>query len=742
MRILYTILLILLTAVVSTLAVFQAVDGNLARITGIYRFREGMPLFSRESIQKLHDVCWMRIADLHDKIECVRDSHGVWWIESPFRDRMNPDAVQAILNFTANANVVSSLERNDETRKYMREYGVETSPIHITLKVPQGENGDLTTVARYTLGNTSPWLAETKDNEALIPTTYLRTNFYGRDKRVHVVSGNILSNFKNGLTELRDPRPLLFDPEQLSEITINTEEQNTVLCRTSNESWSLLSPVITSADPEKVNQLISGLKRLTAIRVEDPDAVSLPSKPRVSIKLKGSWGDEALELNLYPPFRKENGDQMLCYATVGNRDAVFTLQADRRVLRKGSYANLINAVCDLPVLPEKSMAQVRMQNSTTYTNELPLSLEQLRSLQFADVDPADVARIALRTSDPSNGSIRLMLIPGDKDSQVGDIWVYAPAGGSFSKAESPAVLRFLNGLSNIPVHEVVADAAPGANMESLKHLYGLNEPRYILYILPKPCVVRATLFGHDLPLVKDRSPRIFLIRRYPDPSTGRMAWFGMEEGSNSICRLSTKFTRLLALRPEKWKDRQVMTFPISSVRKLTLGFRQAPLELDYDYIEETWKGKINGEDITPNVNPHRATNYVRNLLKLKVDQWLEHNDTEAITALQNPVFTVKLDLEITDYSDAETSVVEQQRQENMSGSPEDLLDESDDIDRQLRELALADRKTHRETRTLEISPSQGDSDKPFFYGRITETGELFILSFDDAQGLAGDIIDM
>ena len=739
MRIFYTILLALLAVAITTLAGFLAVDGNLARITGIYRFSAGMPLFSGESISRLQDVCWMRIADMHDKIECSREADGSWWIHSPFHDRMNPAAVQAILNFTAQATVVSSLERNDETKKYMREYGVETTPIHITLKAAQGGKDDLTTLARYTLGNTSPWLAEQKDSDALLPTTYLRTSFYGRDKRVHVVSGNILSHFKNGLTALRDPRPLLFLPEQLNEISIQTEEQKLRLQRRDNENWSILSPVITAADADKVNQLIGGLQNLTAVRVEEPDMVELPKQHQVRISLSGSWGEKPLELTLYPAFRKENGDQLLCYATVDNRNAVFTLQADRRVVRKGSYANLINAVCDLPV---KALAQVRVRNSTTYTNELPLTPEQLRSLQFADVDPADVSRIALRTSDPANGSIRLMLLPGDKDSQVGDIWLYAPAGGRFSKAEGTAVAKFLNAMSNIPVLEVVADAAPGENMEPLKHLYGLHEPRYIIYILPKPCVVRATLFGHDLPLVKDRSPRVFLIRRHPDPSTGRMAWFGMEEGSNSICRLSTKFTRLLALRPEKWKERQLMQFPISAVRKLTLGFQKAPLELDYNYIEETWHGSINGEDVTPRVNPHRATHYVRNLLKLKVDQWLEHNDADALAALRHPVFSVKLEMEITDYSDAEASVVEQQQQDSVSGTPEQMLEETDDIDVQLRELALTERKTHKETRTLEISPSQGDSNKPFFYGRIAETGELFILSFDDAQGLAGDIIDM
>ncbi|MBQ8517280.1 MAG: DUF4340 domain-containing protein [Akkermansia sp.] len=741
MRIIYTIALALLAAAITVLAVFQTVDGNLSRITGIYRFRDGMPLFPGENTNRLHDVSWMRIADLHDKIECERDAMGVWWIRQPFVDRMAPSAVQAILDFTANAKVVSSLERNEETKKYMREYGVETSPIHITLKVPQGGKDDFTTVARYTMGNTSPWLSEVEDSDALIPTTYLRTNFYGRDKRVHVVSGNILNHFKNGLMSLRDPRPLLFEQEQLHEITLSGAEQVLQLKRTGTESWSILTPVITAADSEKVNRLIQGLKNLTAVRVEDPDAVKLPEKPQLLIRLMVNGYDKPIELALYPPFRKEAGDQLLCYATVNDRQAVFTLQADRKVLRKGSYSNLINAICDLPVLPDKALAQVRLQNSTTYTNELPLSLEQLRSLQFANVDAADVSRVVLRTSNAVNGAIRLMMVPGDKDSQVGDTWLYAASGEPFRTADSATVLRFLKGLSEIPVQEVVADAAPGDDMGPLKHLYGLHEPRYIIYVLPRPCVVRATLFGHDLPLVKDRSPRIFIVRRHPDPNTGRMAWFGMEEGSNSICRLSTKFTRLLALRPEKWKNRQVLSFPISAVRKLTLGFQQAPLELEFDYIDESWKGCINGEDVTPRVNPHRATHYIRNLLKLKVNQWLEYNDAEALAALQNPVFSVRLELAITDYSDAETSVVEQQN-DSENGSPEDMLTETDEFDRHLRELALTERKTRKETRTLEISPAQGDSNKPFFYGRITETGELFILSFEDAQGLAGDIIDM
>ena len=60
----------------------------------------------------------------------------------------------------------------------------------------------------------------------------------------------------------------------------------------------------------------------------------------------------------------------------------------------------------------------------------------------------------------------------------------------------------------------------------------------------------------------------------------------------------------------------------------------------------------------------------------------------------------------------------------------------------LRSLATMERKTHAVTRTLQIAPAAYDSDRPFFYGRVLETGQLFILPFEDAQSLAGDILDM
>ena len=727
------------------MATFLAIDGNLARITGWYRFEPGMPLFSQENIAQLDDVCWMRIQDLHDEIVCAKDEEGTWWIIHPFKDRLAPSVQQAIFSFTANARLVDTLPLNNITRANMREFGVETSPYRITLKRPEGKN-NLSTVAKYTLGSASPWLADAGDGETLFPTTYLRTNFYGRDKRIHVVSGNILSIFKDGLEALRDPSPFQFTPEQLRKISIQTSQNGASelnLQRISAESaWSISSPILTSADEDKVTQLVNNLLSLKAVRVEDAIETKLAEPPQITIRLEGEWGEKALEMKIYEVFTQQGDDQKYCHATVNNRPVVFTLFASPREQHSGSYARLIKAICELPVLPRKSMAQVRMTSQQVSVSQMPLSLAQLRSMRFTELDTRDVSAFSLRTT-RGRGAVRCQLIPGDEESKVEDTWMFATPGKRFEKAEGTAAINFLNALSGIPVEEVVADSAPGREMGTLLTQFGLDNPDYILTVQPRPCTLRATLFGYDLPMVKDRRPRQFAIRRYADSGSGRQAWFGTELGSNSICKLSTKFTRLLSLRAEKWKDRNLLEFPISAVRRITLDYQQAPLVLDYEYMGETWSGTLKGEDITPRINPHRAGYYLRRLQKLKVAQWLDPEDEDALARLNTPAFSVRLDLELTDYSDAEETIVEQDETAGqITDTPEGMLQETGSDADILRSLATMERKTIAQTRTLQIAPASYDSDKPFFYGRVVETGQLFILSFEDAQSLAGDFLDM
>ncbi len=756
-RIIPTLLLGSLAGLSVTAAAFLAIDGNLARLTGWYRYEVGMPLFSEENTNQLGAVNWMRISDLHDRIECARESDGTWWITSPFHDRMSPVAAQAIFSFTAKARVIDTLPLNSTTRGSLREFGVESSPHTITLKVPSGDK-DMSTIARYTLGSASPWLADGGDGETLLPTTYLRTDFYGRDKRIHVVSGNILSIFKDGLSALRDPHPLLFDSESVLGISLSGPSvklpvgaEAISLSRLSAESpWNLSAPTPAAAEQDNVDTLISRLASLEAIRVDEPEEVGPLGEPELTISLTGTWGEEAKVLHLYRPFLSPVDDQQLCYATVSDRKAVFTLQVEPRVRRRGSYARIVNATCSLPVLPEKVLAELKTGMGSVYTGDLPTSMEKLRSMRFADIDTKDVGRVSLRSRFDAH-PVRLILIPGDAENQVEDTWMFSAAGTRYAEAETEVVRQFLSGLSEIPVEEILEDIPPGGDVLAVMQKYGLTDPDYVLSVLPRPCALRAVLFGVDLPLVRDRSPRSFYIKRYRHPETGRGQWVGMEVGGSSICRLSTRLTRRFSMQPERWKKRNIANFPISALRRLTLGFQEAPLVLDYDYIGESWSGSIKGEDVTPRINPHRAEYYVRQLQKVRAAQWLDREDEHALNALKRPVFSVKLELELTDYSDVDAVTIDSPVDVNESelqaagGEHEEVVKEllsgSGEIDEQMRRMALSERKTHKQTITFEIAPTNNLGDHPHFYGRIVETGELFMLNFADAQGLAGNILD-
>lgn len=741
-----TILLALLALLSVTAAVFLSIDGSLARLTGWYHFRPGMSLFPEENLKRLKHVSWMRIRDLHDTIECERADDGTWWICHPFRDRMAPSAAQLILSFTAQAHLVDTLPLNRTTRTSLREFGVETSPHTITLKVPTGDGDDMTTVARYTLGSASPWLADAEDGEHVLPTTYLRTDFYGRDKRIHVVSGNILSIFRNGLQGLRDPRPLSLDADSLLSLSIQKAgSQPLLISRMSAQSpWNISRPTLCEANQEQVDALIDKLSRLKAIRIDDAAAVSLPQEPVVSLLLSYDSGASA-KLCFYEPFSSPSDGQKICYATVSDRPVVFTLAVEPKLKRGGSYATIVKNVLSMPVLPAATLARLQASMDSVYTSELPLQLSELRSQHFSNIEMRDIDKVFMR-SRYAPYPVRLLRIPGDAESQVEDVWMYSAGGRKYSEADTEVVTQFLNSMSSIPVTGFVKDIGPDDDAESEIRKYGLNRPDYTLVLQPRECAARAVLYGIDMPLVKDRAPRTFFIKRQRDEKESY--WVGMEQNTSSIYRLSPKMTRLFSFFPEAWKKRSLVEFPISALRSLTLNFQQVPLVLHYDYIGESWTGELGEEDITPRINPHRTNYYVRHLQRIRVMQWLSPDDEDALAALQQPLFSVKLDLELTDYSDVDQLVLNQKEEDidAESGSRMDMvqkmLSESDDeTDLAFRKMAMGEKKTEKKTLTLEIAISDTRAKKPFFYGRIRETGELFILSYDDAQSLGGRLLD-
>ncbi len=749
---LLTIFLLILALLGVAASVLLFVDGSLARLTGWYHFQPGMSLFPPENLNHMDEVSWMRISDLHDTIECKRTDDGTWWVMTPFRDRMAPEAVEAILSFAVQARLVDTLPLNRTTRASMREFGVETSPHTITLKKNVGKH-DMTTLARFTLGSASPWLSDAGDGEHLLPTTYLRTDFYGRDKRIHVVSGNILSIFRNGLQGLRDAHPLHIKSDSVLEIEVlrhdepESSAKKLKMTRASAQShWSIVSPTLTEADEEKAEMLLALLDRLRAVRIEEVGDVRLPPEPMLTLTLTLENGEKE-ELRVYKPFSSSSDGQQLCYATTADRPVVFTLPVEPRMHRSGGYAKLVNEILSLPVLPASVQTQVQNSINWVYWDDLPITLSDLRSKRFSHIAQKDIDKVLVR-SVFSPYPLILRLIPGDQEGQTKDVWMFSVAGRPFEEADEEVVSTFLNGLGSIPVLDFLHDLKPDDSPLESERKFGLMQPDYLMLVQPRECAVRAVLFGEDLPLVRDRAPRIFRMKR--QRAGNDIYWAGMEQNTFCVYKLSPKLMKLFSFSPESWRKRNLTQFPISALRTLSLHYMKTPLVLHYDYIGEEWTGTLGTEDVTPRINPHRTNHFVHHLQQMRVRSWLPKTDEDALAALKDPVFTIQLQLEITDYSDLESIVMDAAQQGDAASDRlipptmeevRDMLTEKNETDAAFRKIATGERKVEKRSVTIEVAPSDSSDKKPIFYGRIRENGRLFTLSYEDAQSLDGQLLD-
>ena len=764
----------LLAAILITASVFLTIDGNLSRLTGWYRVSPGMPLFTNEHVAELKNVCWIRLKEPDDIIECVKEEDGTWWIVKPYRDKLNPEVVERLLMYTASATIVDTLEMDEELESNMRDFGFDSDYCEVTLKVPSGD--DLTTAARFTLGKPAPWVDITEEGKENA-TTYLRTNFYGSDDRVHVVSGkddisggNITSLFASGVKNLRDPAPLRFEPNALTEILITPTGEPTIkLHRADDKSpWMLTQYITTEADSESVAKLLIMLSGLNASIVQDAADVDLPEQPTHTIELKTAAAKDSKIIKLYAPFtdHAERGTftgtaGSHCYATVNGRSVVFTLPADRQK-RHGSFADYVNGVYSLPLLPAQEMADLRHLNEM-YTSDLPLTIGQLRSRKLPMFGERDVKEVRISQN---STKLSLSMTPGVKESNTQDAWTVhfkAPYKETVeAEAETDIVRALLRAFLLVPAEDIETylppitdkDEQQKAKRKQLIAQYGLNSPTMWIDIKPRACAYRAELFGIDggLPLVKDRRERTFLIR-YNDSEDGKeSSRYAMEADGNTIYRISPKLIKMLSLSPSFWRARNILSFHISELKSYTIetvGEETISSTFRYNHLHESWSGSYRGCDVTKSLVPHKALGCIDRMRKLKVRKWVSKDDDEqswfnATEALENPDGRFIIDLEIESLPEEDIIIADSYEYghddmgnngEYRQVAAEEALIGNEDLDAKFRNQ-ISGRKIKTAVRyTIEFVPVDRLKDNPLFYGRIKETGEIFELSFQDGASM-------
>lgn len=686
MRILRFILLVLVTLAAIGAAVLLTIDGNLSRIIGRTAFSSGERLFPYTK-EEMNEISWMRINCGGDMAEFRRRPNGVWWGEKPWDDRMDPRAAAAILQYTYSTSIVDALPLHKIDSASLKEFGVKTTPITITLKEMSADGRRSSTVARYTLGSTAPWLVDDPENQTADDTTYMQTDFYGRDSRILVGTGNILPLFKSGIRQLRDHRPLLIHPAMPASIEINNKGQRIALERPSPDPrtpWKITYPLPLDTDPQMMNVLLGTLQKLTAVRVYDPEETSVPDMTddqvtSVSIRnftgrLAGDGKSLAVEekpvtLRIYPPSDNSNLAELV-KATVSDRKAVFELAQTT-----GS---------------NKEVPGVR---------NIPLDLNLLRSKQLTDIGDYKITGLSIRRSLQDYPTI-VRFVQGDEKTGQQPTWMYTAEGSRYQEVNPDHLVSLLKTVKTGNVAGFASDKATDLSV------YGLDNPLLTLTmsLLPKPNE-------------KPRPPVIVFFSKGTDGS-----WYARQSGKPTVVMLDNEYMKNFTANALAWKKKILLSFNRYNLKEMHLERigSGGPLVLKFDRLDDSWTASKDGRDETLNINPNRANRYLDELEKMEVASWLPYTNPEAREALKKPVFRLKLVIQV--YKDVS-------RQERQEVTGKDGVTFS------------AEPEMEEKTISMEIAPAGEAGFSRFYYGKINTTPYYFILNMDSVRLLGASLAE-
>jgi len=297
-------------------------------------------------------------------------------------------------------------------------------------------------------------------------------------------------------------------------------------------------------------------------------------------------------------------------------------------------------------------------------SDLPISVNDLRDPKLTNLNIASLRGISIR---PSTG--REILITREPPKP----WT-AVIDGRSHQANEQRLFDLLKAVTSSRAIGFESDAA--ADLKP----WGLDRPFLSLRFLGENHEGLELNFGMD----------------------SRGGYFVNRLGTSTVMRIDPQLISSIAIHPHEWRHARLWT--ISKVDLFAIERIDAtgePLNLFYDFINETWKAEKDGVDISAEIDPTKANFMLTELEKLNVSRWLSVGDPDAAAALAKPVLIL--------------TVVEKK---------------VDDV---------GDFKT-LEGRELKFAPVPGSS-PPQFYGSLTGEPNLFLLDAEAFGKISLDLID-
>lgn len=440
---LFTLLLLLSTALLGVLASWQFLQGNLNSLLGTPPTEIGAkiyPAFPPESIASIS------IKTEETKANFVKMKTG-WQATEPWKDRMDPRAAISILTFANTAIAVDAVPRDDLDAKLA---GLNGGNIELHLRDDDGE-----TLAMFRLGRRTPLLhLADEEKPEPIPTTYLLPLERGRKSHVYAATGDILPLFKDGFSFLRDHSPFYFNPLSTQKIRLRTAQGELTLAReTPASAWRITKPLDLSTNPEAVKTLLEGLVNLRATKLSDRAQVTLPTNgtspqnDQIAITPFGSTTETIL--SILPPATPDAAETQ---ATVNDRP---------------------NTVFTLPLKSDPSLVSIP---------DLPLTVNDLRDPTLTNLNIASIRGIAIESA-----TAPTILISRQPPAP----WI-TTINGVEQQANEQRLYELLKAITTSRAIAFETDAAP----EDLSP-WGLDKPILRLIFLAENNLSLSVMFGLD-----------------------------------------------------------------------------------------------------------------------------------------------------------------------------------------------------------------------------------------------------
>lgn len=647
-----TLSLVIISSMVGALACIQLVNNDLGMIFGAPPRSAGEALYENFDPDDVHTVVISKGSG--ERAEFVK-RHGIWNMVSPMRDRADYAVLQTIVYFSRHLQVEDVIKSKEINLEKSDSHASSTygGRYNITLK-DSGKNK----LAEYELGHRTAWHRPDEKDGSLIQTFFVRPGETSLDNHIYVCSApqnlnaNVRQLLDRGLGRLRDHHPLLFNQKGIAAITIRSKGREIVLVRTNADSpgWKMTKPLEARTKPEKANGLILGLAQLEAIRIHERKSVTIPPRPpggfllQVELQNFGSGHNRLPSTLTIEPPSPPDADTVL--ATTDQRPDLFF---------------------EIPLKP--------VTGSMTLA-QLPLEVDQLRERTLASFDIAALRSITVRQiTEPE--PIHIFL---GKERNGRSRWMLTFQDDT-TPANEAAMARILQAISH---DEVVGFASNAASNLSR---YGLSPPA--------KRVVLDFMEGEPIDLFFGRA------------ADGR--FYAMRQGTTTVTEIEAATYTSIATKPYQWRDSLLMPFSIVdlSIMKieqfpLPVPLADPALTLKYKFLSEDWEARQFEEDVSANLNKHRANQFIKFMETLRVERWLNESSPAAARALRSPTFRF-------------TAIFRQ-------------LDEEGDL------------KGFHES-SFDLAPASRSRMNRIFYGKRIDDPNYFVLSMEAYRTLVTPLLD-